>query len=152
VTATPAPTPTPPPTPEALEELVIPIASDRGPGEPPAASSPLVERPSVRVEVREPGGAIVATPVVPAAPGTAPVTADALAQVLDAAADGIGRAVSPEAAAQVAKTFGFPLALMMAVLLFLIVQDRIDRRDPKLQAAPRTFLDTIVRFKEEEDL
>jgi len=75
-----------------------------------------------------------------------------LSEVWDAAAQGIGNAVSAEAAAQVVKTFGFPLALMMAVFLFLIVQDRIDRRDPKLRAAPRSFLDTFVSFKEEGEL
>ncbi len=75
-----------------------------------------------------------------------------LGQIIDAAADGITRVVSPEAAAQVAKTFSFPLALMMAVLLFLIVQDQIDRRDPKLRTAPRNVFDTIVRFREEHEL
>jgi hypothetical protein len=40
----------------------------------------------------------------------------------------------------------------LAVLLFLIVQDRVDRRDPKLRTAPRTVFDTVVRFKEEHEL
>lgn len=148
VTATPEPTPTPTPTPAAVEKLVIPVASDRGSGEPPAAAPPRVERPPVPVGAVGPGGPVIPAPVAP----TALATENGLGQIWDSAADGIGRAVSPEAAAQVAKTFRFPLALMVAVLLFLIVQDRVDRRDPKLQAAPRTFLDTIVRFKEEEDL
>ena len=77
---------------------------------------------------------------------------DFLWQIWNAAADGISRAVSPEAAAQVATTFGFPLALMVAVLLFLVVQDRVDRRDPKLRTAPRNVFDTVVRFKDESEL
>jgi len=64
----------------------------------------------------------------------------------------VSQAVRPEAAAQVATTFGFPLALMLAVVLFLIVQDRVDRRDPKLHEAPSTHFDTVVRFQEEHEL
>jgi hypothetical protein len=33
-----------------------------------------------------------------------------------------------------------------------VVQDQVDRRDPKLRSAPRTYFDTIVRFKEEHEL
>jgi hypothetical protein len=73
-------------------------------------------------------------------------------QVWSAIVEGLERAVRPEAAARVATTFGFPLALMFAVLLFLIVQDQIDRRDPKLRHAPRTLLDTLQRFRDEDDL
>jgi hypothetical protein len=36
----------------------------------------------------------------------------------------------------VAKTASFPLALIAAVALFLLVQNMIDRRDPKLALAP----------------
>ena len=35
-------------------------------------------------------------------------------------------------------TLQLPLALFIVVLLFLLVQNRIDRRDPKLAAAPVT--------------
>jgi hypothetical protein len=41
---------------------------------------------------------------------------------------------------------------MLAVLLFLIAQGRVDRRDPKLHEAPRNAFDTVVRFKEEHEL
>lgn len=95
------------------------------------------------------GGDSVAAPVPPQVVAE---TDDVLGEIWDATTDGISRAVSPEAAAQVAKTFSFPLALMLAVLLFLIVQGRVDRRDPKLRAAPMTFLDTMVRFTEEDEL
>ena len=58
----------------------------------------------------------------------------------------------PEAAVKVATTFGFPLGLMIAVVLFLIVQNQVDRRDPKLRTAPRHVYDTIVPFREEYEL
>jgi hypothetical protein len=35
---------------------------------------------------------------------------------------------------QAAKPFAFPLALVLAVAAFVVVQGRIDRRDPKLAA------------------
>ena len=46
------------------------------------------------------------------------------------AAGGIARRVPPEAA--------FPLGLLALVGAFLLVQHRIDRRDPKLALAPVT--------------
>jgi hypothetical protein len=133
-----APTPSPTPIAVASEEHVIPLAEDPNAGEPPFTP--------VRVEAPDPPQA------APAAPTPAPAAPDLLSQIVDAAAEGIGRAVSPEAAAQVAATFGFPLGLMLAVLLFLIAQDRVDRRDPKLREAPRNVFDTVVRFKEEHEL
>jgi hypothetical protein len=36
------------------------------------------------------------------------------------------------------KQLGFPLALALIVIAFLLIQDRIDRRDPKLALAPIT--------------
>ncbi len=61
-------------------------------------------------------------------------------------------AVKPAAVAAVATTFGFPIALMVAVLLFLLIQGRLDGRDPKLRAAPLTAADTTVAFIDEEAL
>jgi hypothetical protein len=52
----------------------------------------------------------------------------------------------------VASTFSFPLALMLAVLLFLLVQNRVDGRDPKLRVAGQTAGDTYMKFKNEVDL
>jgi hypothetical protein len=60
--------------------------------------------------------------------------------------------VKPAAAAAVATTFGFPLALMAAVALYLAAQWRVDLRDPKLRAAPQTAAETVVPFEEEERL
>ena len=58
--------------------------------------------------------------------------------------------VRPAAAAAVATTFGFPLALMIAVLLFLLVQSLLDARDPKLRRRPSNGRDTVVKFQEED--
>ena len=47
---------------------------------------------------------------------------------------GVNIVVKPGAAATVANTFSFPLALMVVVVLFLVIQPRVDRRDPRLRA------------------
>jgi hypothetical protein len=60
--------------------------------------------------------------------------------------------VQPAAAVAVASTFSFPLVLMLAVLLFLFIQSEVDRRDPKLRAAPRTVAETVIPFEEEDEL
>ena len=60
--------------------------------------------------------------------------------------------VKPAAAAAVATTFGFPLALMIAVAVYLVVQWRVDLRDPKLRAAPGSAAETVVPFEEEDTL
>lgn len=52
-------------------------------------------------------------------------------------------------AAVVASSFAFPLLLMVLVLFFLAIQPRMDGRDPKLRAAPRTTTETLVLFEEE---
>ncbi|MDQ2940961.1 MAG: hypothetical protein M3R05_02090, partial [Chloroflexota bacterium] len=78
--------------------------------------------------------------------------ANVVGQILSAAADQVSRAVQPAAVAAVATTFTFPLALMLAVLLFLLVQNRVDERDPKLRVAPHTAGDTVVKYKDEVDL
>jgi hypothetical protein len=52
----------------------------------------------------------------------------------------------------VAGEFTFPLALALAVLIFLVVQHLVDRRDPKLRVAPESARETLVRFEPEEAL
>ncbi len=68
------------------------------------------------------------------------------------AVDQVATVVKPAAVATVATTFGFPFALMIAVLLFLLVQSRLDRRDPKLRAAPLRATETTVEFEDEDVL
>jgi hypothetical protein len=60
-------------------------------------------------------------------------------------------AVKPAAAAAVATAFGFPLALTVAVMCFLLVQSRLDHRDPKLSDAPLSGADLTVPFSDEAD-
>jgi hypothetical protein len=72
--------------------------------------------------------------------------------VLAQAASQVAAVVRPGAAAAVATTFSFPLTLMLAVLVFLLVQRYVDRRDPKLRAAPRSTAEGLVEFKDEEGL
>ena len=57
--------------------------------------------------------------------------------------------IRPEAAIVVATTFGFPLALALLVLLFLLVQSRLDDRDPKLRTAMRSQGDLLVGFEDD---
>jgi hypothetical protein len=110
-------------------------------------SAPPVERPA------PPGRAVAGAPAPDAAIVAQPLAQpDVVALLVDSAADGVRRAVNPAAAAQVATTFRFPLSLMLAVILFLVVQDQVDRRDPKLRAAPRTVFDTFVRFRDEAEV
>jgi hypothetical protein len=72
--------------------------------------------------------------------------------VINEAAVRVSVVVKPAAAAAVATTFSFPLALMVAVLVFLLVQRYVDARDPKLRAAPRSKADVVVEFQDEDGL
>jgi hypothetical protein len=65
---------------------------------------------------------------------------------------GVGKVVKPAAAASVATTFSFPLALMALVALFLIAQPRIDRQDPRLRALSAAADDGEIGFEEEDRL
>jgi len=69
-----------------------------------------------------------------------------------AAVEQVSRIVKPEAAVAVAATFGFPLGMNLAVVLFLVVQGGIDSRDPKLRVASQTATEAVVAFEEEEQL
>jgi hypothetical protein len=48
-------------------------------------------------------------------------------------------------AIKTAKILSFPLALALIVLLFVAVQNRIDRKDPKLALAP--VAPDLLRFE-----
>jgi hypothetical protein len=75
---------------------------------------------------------------------------DFLGSVVTGVVGNVGLILRPEAALAVASEFTFPLALALAVLLFVVVQDQVDRRDPKLRAAPRHQSETLIRFELEE--
>ena len=102
-----------------------------------------------------------AAPLPPAAPtddGAAVplpetlVPTDIAGGVLAAAMQQVATVVKPEAAALVATAFSFPLALMAAVICFVVGQGRVDARDPKLRKAPRTPGDMVLNFQNEDDL
>jgi len=54
-------------------------------------------------------------------------------------------AMAVSASTSAARVFGFPVLLVGLVLAFLIVQKRIDRRDPRLALAPAA-VDDMVEF------
>lgn len=88
--------------------------------------------------------ATVSTPRGPVAGHGGP--GDLLGAFFGDVAERVAPAVVPAAAAAIAQTFGFPIALTLAVLLFLVIQSRFDGRDPKLRAAPLTTADTYLPF------
>jgi hypothetical protein len=46
-----------------------------------------------------------------------------------------------------ARRFAFPLSVAVVVAAFLLVQGRIDRKDPKLATAPIDSRDDLVSFR-----
>lgn len=50
-------------------------------------------------------------------------------------------------AVPIARDLGFPLALAALVSAFVMVQGRLDRRDPKLAAAPISVHDDLLAFE-----
>ena len=68
--------------------------------------------------------------------------------------DTVGQAARaiPPAVGTAVTTFGFPLGLVLAILAFLLIQNRLDRRDPKLRTAALTEADTLLPFEGEDEL
>jgi hypothetical protein len=160
---TPAPTPdqTPVPTPDqprvptaapapdatTTAEVSQSATSPRRDADPdPAQPAIAAVRPNASPSAR-PNRPSSATPPVslPKSPGVF----DAL---ISRVANQVSVVVRPAAAAAVASSFTFPLLLMLAVLLFLAIQARLDRRDPKLRNAPRTTAETFLPFEDEAQL
>jgi hypothetical protein len=73
-----------------------------------------------------------------------------LQDVLGAVSEQVEAALKPEAVEAVAKTFSFPLALAVVVVLFLLLQKRLDDRDPKLRYAPRSSGEAYLVFEDED--
>jgi hypothetical protein len=67
--------------------------------------------------------------------------------IVDGVSQQVAATVRPAAVVAVAEAFTFPLILMVAVLLFLIGQSRME--DPKFRLAPLSRNDTTIRFEEE---
>ena len=160
-TDAPASEPTPSPSPDSVTVLSGPLEPPP-PSPPGSGSGTNPPRPSPLIAEVDRGGTAqqgMATRASnPTAPRPAPaqlpvVTPIVIAdQALAEAASQVATIVRPAAAAAVAATFSFPLTLMLAVLGFLLVQRYVDRRDPKLRAAPRSTADGLVEFKDEEGL
>jgi len=73
-----------------------------------------------------------------------------LVKAASATVDGSAKLVNPEVDAAVAKTtFGFPLGLALAVILFLVVQNWLDYRHPNLRAAPLSGTDALLPTERE---
>ncbi|MEA2705028.1 MAG: large repetitive protein, partial [Actinomycetota bacterium] len=130
-TPTPTPTPNPRPTPSPAAVTVTPTPvpaavstlppPSLGPGEPGRpnriVAAPKPVRPAIKLPDGEPG---LTTPTTEA-PLPPP------AGIVEAA----GRVVT-----EASRGAAFPLLLVALVILFLAIQDQIDRRDPKLSDAP----------------
>jgi hypothetical protein len=70
--------------------------------------------------------------------------------VIGAVTSQVQSTVRPAVVAALAQTFTFPLALAAIVLLFLLIQGRLDERDPKLRYAPRSAGEAYIEFGEED--
>ncbi len=79
-----------------------------------------------------------------------PTNGGGIADVLTAVVKQVTGALKPSVVVVVATTFTFPILLALLVLLFLVVQHRLDARDPKLRHAPRSAFDTYIAFEEED--
>jgi hypothetical protein len=147
----PVPSPTPGGTPSPAPELAFVGSTDDGGaagGHPGTGSG--APRPGPAPGSAAPGpdpAAGTGVPFVDVILGAPLVSA-----IVSGVRERVGDTVKPEAVAAVATTFTFPLALMAAVLGFLVVQGRLDGRDPKLRSAPVTPADTTIPFTDEVDL
>jgi hypothetical protein len=125
--------PEPIPSPDLTAALLTPL-------------SPPVQQPP---QLTAPAPAPTAEPA-PAPDAQAP--AEGLEGVVGETVAAVSIIVKPAAAVAVASNFGFPLVLMVAVVLFLVIQTRVDRRDPRLRAALGSTTESLVPFEDEERL
>ena len=160
-TATPTVTPTPTATPTATPNpTAAPTATPRPTADPtPSPSTEPTATPTeaatptpVAVVVRDPAPSDPPVPQQPVSVRPAADSQNTLMLVLAAVGEQVTRVVKPQAAVAVAGTFGFPLALTFAVILFLAVQGWFDARDPKLRAGADGAGEAIVPFVGEDQL
>jgi hypothetical protein len=76
-----------------------------------------------------------------------PEPAAIVRNIVNGVSQQVAATVRPAAVAAVAQAFTFPLILMVAVLLFLIAQWRMD--DPKFRMAPLNRAETTISFEDE---
>jgi hypothetical protein len=123
--------------------------SDSGPGGPAAGGAIVDSHPDGPLDPTHDGGVLSSTGLPTTPGGHDSGSGDLFSALVRNIAAGVGPTVQPAAVAAVATTFGFPLALMLAVVLFLVIQSRLDGRDPKLRAAPLTTAETFLPFADE---
>ena len=153
--ATPTPTPTETPT-------ATPAVTPRPTAHPTPAPStePTATATATATTTPTPLVAVEPNPAPSDGPDTPqPVSAgpsqgsqNPMMMVLAAVGEQLTRVVKPEAAIAVAGTFGFPLGLGFAVILFLAMQGWFDSRDPKLRGADNGDGEAVVPFVGEDQL
>jgi hypothetical protein len=138
-TATPAPEPTATPAPE-------PTATPTSTASPLVGAAPLPPGGGANPG----GGGAQPRPTAPA-PGSEPEAGagGTLESIVGLAAEGASRVLRPDVAVAVAGTFGFPILLTLLVVVFLLVQSRLDDRDPKLRRMLGTPADLLVAFEDD---
>jgi autotransporter-associated beta strand protein len=140
-TPSPAVSPSPTPTPRVSPTPTPSSSPSPKPGQSPSPSptptstlSPTSSSPSA---TPTPGSAVIPGPSGPPRAGGSPPGPAGTAPTAPANLQPASQNPSPLArAAQVAGEAAFPLILLVLMLLFIAVQNEIDRRDPKLKASP----------------
>lgn len=130
----------PPPLPLPIPGAA-PVASPAPSGAPGASAGLPTAEPAAASAPSAPSGAPDASrpPAPPAAGGVETVSPDARPVSTSRGATNPVRE-----ALDAARRFSLPLSLVALVVAFLVVQSRVDRRDPKLAAAPIT--DDLLGF------
>jgi hypothetical protein len=157
---------TPPPLPESTSAPEPSVPGLPGLPTPPPGPGPLapLATPAPRVDTE----GELATDKTDERPGGGTETGqdDPPRQLIDLTGDGTGVPDGPAAtgqgspnafaasiarlartAGEAVKTFAFPLSLTVLVVIFLLIQGEIDRRDPKLAFAPIDSSKDMVHFE-----
>jgi hypothetical protein len=118
---------------------------------PPTSAPPVTARPSLAPRVATtlpitvPG--VVTTPGHPAANRAGrPAVAPAMAPAVGRASDVTPTVPAVQLVARSVRALSLPLGPAVVVGMFLVLQGRIDRRDPKLVDAPTGADDDLVEF------
>jgi hypothetical protein len=135
-------TPTPSPTPTA------PVVAGGQGGAGTASGDPEPRDPNAGDPAPQADGAPAPTAPPESAPFRVvlPEPAAIIGNIVDGVSQQVAATVRPAAVVAVAQAFTFPLILMVAVLLFLIGQWRMD--DPKFRMAPLSRAETTISFEE----
>jgi hypothetical protein len=141
-------TPAPPPSPGPTTTPGPPPGSTPPPGSSPApAPSPSPTPDPSHGSTSTPGPGRNGTPTPGPGPGPTPTTLPSITLTTPptTAPPPVERIIQTagRVATDVSSKAAFPLVLLALVILFLAIQDQIDRRDPKLAEAPVHAGDTV---------